>query len=163
LASLGSSGLLRGWGREPWSSVRDGTINRKPLMALLLLGPVLAGCSSASDLLSKDADWFSRSGRVFIRNVSIETPPLSADKPVTAEDLVSADGACPGMAPPPGAADANAQAGSPPPSTTGSVALGHTECDVVRGIGAPENVNLSNNSPIRAASAPAFTRSPPDA
>ncbi|MBA2397850.1 MAG: hypothetical protein H0V72_03980 [Bradyrhizobium sp.] len=115
-------------------------------MALFLLGPVLAGCSGASDLLSKDADWFSRSGRVFIRNVSIETPPLSADKPVTAEDLVSADGGCPGMAPPPGAADANALAGgSPPPSTNGSVALGHTECDVVRGIGTPENVNFSNN------------------
>jgi hypothetical protein len=25
------------------------------------------------------------------------------------------------------------------------VALGHTECDVVRGIGAPDNVNLSTN------------------
>jgi len=119
-------------------------------MALLLLGPVLAGCNSASDLLSKDADWFSRSGRVFIRNVSIETPPLSVNKPVGAEDLVSAEGGCPGMAPPPGAADANAQAagaaGAPPPTTTGSVALGHTECDVVRGIGAPESVNLSNNA-----------------
>jgi len=127
--------------------VRDETINRKPLMALLLLGPVLAGCNGASDLLSKDADWFSRSGRVFIRNVSIETPPLSAEKAVTAEDLVSADGACPGMTPPPGAADANAlAAGGPVPSTSGTVALGHTECDVVRGIGAPENVSFSNNA-----------------
>jgi hypothetical protein len=26
------------------------------------------------------------------------------------------------------------------------VALGHTECDVVRGIGAPGSVNLSNNA-----------------
>src|SRR4029077_3245871 len=47
--------------------------------------------------------------------------------------------------------DANAladgAAGSPPPpSTTGTVALGHTECDVVRGIGAPDSVNLSNNA-----------------
>jgi len=45
-----------------------------------------------------------------------------------------------------GAADANAQAGGPAPSTSGSVALGHTECDVVRGIGTPENVNFSNNA-----------------
>lgn len=126
--------------------MRDGTFNRKPLLALLLLGPVIAGCSGAPDLLSKDADWFSRPSRIFIKNISIETPPLTPDKPVTAEDLVSADGACPGMAPPPGAADANAQAGSnPPPSTSGTVALGHTECDVVRGIGAPDNVNFSNN------------------
>ena len=128
--------------------MRDGTINRKPLLALLLLGPVLAGCSGLPDMASvKDADWFSRSGRVFIRNVSIETPPLSADKPVTAEDLVSAEGGCPGMTPPPGAADANAlAAGGAVPSTTGTVALGHTECDVVRGIGAPDNVNFSNNA-----------------
>jgi len=45
----------------------------------------MAGCSStadffSSDLLSKDAEWFSRSGRLFIKNVSIETPPLSPDK-----------------------------------------------------------------------------------
>jgi hypothetical protein len=123
------------------------------LLALLLLAPVMAGCSGTSDffsseLLSKDAEWFSRSGRLFIRN--IEAPPLSPNKPVTAEDLVSADGLCPGMAPPPGPADANAltegAAGAPTAPTTGTVALGHTECDVVRGIGAPDSVNLSNNA-----------------
>jgi hypothetical protein len=128
--------------------VRGGTIIRKPLLTLLLLGPVLAGCSSTPEWMSKDADWFSRSGRVFIRNVSIETPPLSPNKAVTPDELVSADGGCPGMAA--AGADANAladgAAGSPPPSTSGTVALGHTECDVVRGIGAPDSVNLSNNS-----------------
>jgi hypothetical protein len=115
----------------------------------------MAGCSGTaemfqSDLLSKDAEWFSRSGRLFIRNVSIETPPLTPNKPVTSEDLVSAEGFCPGMTPLGGTADANAltdgAAGAPAPSTTGTVALGHTECDVVRGIGAPDNVNLSNNA-----------------
>src|SRR4030088_1082821 len=39
-----------------------------------------------------------------------------------------------------------AEAGGPGPSTRGTVALGHTECDVVRGIGAPDNVSLSNNA-----------------
>lgn len=128
--------------------MQRGTIDRKPWLALLLLGPVLAGCSGASDLMSKDADWFSRTGRVFIKNVSIETPPLSPDKPVAPDELVAADGGCPGMAPPGGGATALADgaAGSPPPSTTGTVALGHTECDVVRGIGAPDNVSLSNNA-----------------
>src|SRR2546427_518645 len=125
------------------------------LLALLALAPLMAGCSGAtemfqSDLLSKDAEWFSRSGRLFIRSVSIETPPLTPNKPVTAEDLVSADGGCPGMAPPGGPADANAltdgTAGATTPSTTGTVALGHAECDVVRGIGAPDSVNLSNNA-----------------
>ena len=103
----------------------------------------------STDILSKDAEWFSRPSRLFIRN--IEAPPLSPDKPVTAEDLVSAEGACPGMTPPGSPTDANAMteggAGAPiVPSTTGTVALGHTECDVVRGIGAPDSVRLSNNA-----------------
>jgi hypothetical protein len=125
------------------------------LLALLLFAPMIAGCSGGSmsdmfqsDLLSRDTQWFSRSGRLFIGNVSIETPPLTPNKPVTAEDLVNADGVCPGMAPPGGASNALTEgaAGAPPvPSTTGTVALGHTECDVVRGIGPPDSVNLSNN------------------
>jgi hypothetical protein len=40
---------------------------------------------------------------------------------------------------------ADGAAGAPAPSTSGTVALGHTECDVVRGIGAPDSVNLSSN------------------
>jgi hypothetical protein len=122
------------------------------LAALLLVAPLVAGCAStsdlfSSDLLSKDADWFSRSGRTFIKNVSIETPPLTPDKPVTPDDLISADGLCPGMAPPLGAADANALSdnAAAAPRSTGVVALGHTECDVARGAGPPDNVNLSTN------------------
>jgi hypothetical protein len=116
------------------------------LLVLLLLAPLVAGCSNAGDIFSRDADWFSRPGRLFIRNVSIDAPPLTPNRPVTAEDLVSAEGYCPGMTPPGAPADANAAAGGPVPSTSGTVALGHTECDVVRGIGAPDNVNLSNNA-----------------
>jgi hypothetical protein len=125
------------------------------LLALLLFAPMIAGCGGSAsdmfqtDLLSKDTQWFSRTGRLFIGNVSIETPPLTPNKPIAAEDLVNADGICPGMAPPVGAnasALTDGAAGAPPaPSTTGSVALGHTECDVVRGIGPPDSVNLSNN------------------
>jgi hypothetical protein len=119
-------------------------------MTLLVLTPLVGGCSGFnSDLLSKDAEWFSRPGRLFIKNVSIETPPLTPDRPVTAEDLVSADGGCPGMAPAGAPTDANAMtdgAAGAPPVAGGTVALGHTECDVVRGIGAPDNVNISNNA-----------------
>jgi len=106
----------------------------------------MAGCAGGADMLAsaKDAEWFQRPGRLFIRSISIESPPLSPDKPVAAEDLVSADGACPGMTPPPGPADANASTTAPAP--TGTVALGHTECDVVRGIGAPSNVSLSGDA-----------------
>ena len=114
---------------------------------MLLFAPVIAGCSGAAEL--KDAEWFSHPGRLVIRSISIDAPPLTPDKPVTAEDLVSSDGFCPGMAPPGGSpADANAASGGAAPvvpSPSGTVALGHTECDVVRGIGAPASVNLSSN------------------
>jgi hypothetical protein len=124
------------------------------VLALLLLAPVLTGCGAtasdlfAPDLMSKDAEWFSRGGRLFIKSVSIETPPLTPDRPVTAEDLVSSDGGCPGMAAANMPTNANALsdgAPAPAPAGNGTVALGHTECDVVRGIGAPASVNISNN------------------
>ena len=127
--------------------MRHQKLPRSLIVALAAIAPLVAGCSSGTDLLSKDAEWFQKPGRIFIKNISIESPPLTPDKPVGAEDLVSADGACPGMTPPPGAADANAlAAGGPVPSTSGTVALGHTECDVVRGIGAPDRVELSTGS-----------------
>jgi hypothetical protein len=60
------------------------------------------------------------------------------------------------MAPPIGAGESNALSDgaaaaptTPPPAApapvTGTVALGHTECDVTRGIGVPDNVSISNN------------------
>jgi hypothetical protein len=131
-----------------WFKVRDASINRKALAAPIGLALLLAGCSTGafesmqSDLLSKDAQWFQTSTRLFIRNVSIDAPPLTPDKPVTAQDLVGADGACPGMTAPANAL-ADGAAGAPP--VGGTVALLHTECDVVRGIGAPDSVNISNN------------------
>ncbi len=131
------------------------------VLALFAVAPLVAGCSAGSDLLSKDAEWFSKPGRVFIKNISIEAPPLTPDKPVGPEDLVSADGACPGMGPPPGPSDANASTTAPAPSGgTGTVALGHTECDVVRGIGAPSNVNLSNDAAGRRVAVVTWTTGP---
>jgi hypothetical protein len=141
---------LDGAAREIISIVRNTKLHGNPLLAVLLFATVIAGCSGGSDLMSRDAEWFSRPGRLFIRNISIDAPPLTPNKLVATEDIVSAEGFCPGMAPPEGSpADANAAtdgaSAAPPPSTTGTVALGHTECDVVRGIGAPASVNLSNN------------------
>ncbi|MEZ5819904.1 MAG: hypothetical protein AB7I42_03590 [Bradyrhizobium sp.] len=126
--------------------MRNRKLCRNGLIVLVALAPALAGCNSGldqfqSDFISKDAQWFKRSGRLFIRNVSIDAPPLTPEKPVAPDDLVSADGACPGMAPPANAlADDTADA---PPPVGGTVALLHTECDVVRGIGTPDSVNIS--------------------
>jgi hypothetical protein len=135
-------------------------------MTLMLAAPLVAGCSGAtgvisSDMLSKDADWFSRPGRLFIRNVSIETAPLTPDKPITPDDLISAEGQCPGMEP--DAAGANALSdGAPaaPVVRTAAVALGHTECDVARGIGVPDSVNLSNDPAGRRVALVTWSRGP---
>ncbi len=135
---------FRGKGRGTQFIVTHGKPHRRLLSTLLALAPLVAGCQSASDLMSKDAEWFSRSGRLFIRSVSIDAPPLTPNEPVRPDDLVSADGACPGMAPPGGAQALADNAAGAPPAAGGTVALGHTECDVVRGIGAPDSVNLSN-------------------
>jgi hypothetical protein len=127
------------------------------MVALAAVAPLLAGCSSGADLFSKDAEWFSKAGRLSIKSISIESPPLTPDRAVGAEDLVSADGACPGMAPP-GPADANAS--TTPAPVGGTVALGHTECDVVRGIGAPSNVSLSGDAAGRRVAVVTWTTGP---
>jgi hypothetical protein len=126
---------------------------------LAAVAPLVAGCSGGTDVFSRDAQWFNTPSRIFIRNISIESPPLTPDKAVRAEDLVSADGGCAGMAPPPGPADANASTTSPAP-VGGTVALGHTECDVVRGIGAPANVNLSGDAAGRRVAVVTWTSGP---
>jgi hypothetical protein len=120
-------------------------------LALLLLGPLVAGCTGGTpEFMSRDSEWFARPGRLFISNVTISAPPLTPNRPLTPDDYVSAEGACPGMAPPGAPVDANAQASAAAPDALpqpapqgGTVALGHTECDVVRGIGAPDSVNIS--------------------
>jgi hypothetical protein len=141
--------VARRWGT--WFIVRNAKACRNRLIALFALAPLMAGCAGnnigsleqmGSDLFSKDAQWFQRPSRLFIRNVSIDAPPLTPDKPITAEDLVSADGACAGAAAP-ATALADGAAAAPAP-TGGTVALLHTECDVVRGIGVPDSVNISN-------------------
>jgi hypothetical protein len=133
--------------------VRDQNQKLIRVSVCLVIASLVTGCSGASDLMSKDAEWFSRPGRLFTRNIQIDAPPLTPDKPVTSEDLVSAEGGCPGMAAPGGPADANASSDAPATASGGSgtVALGHTECDVVRGIGAPDNVNISSNGGDRVA------------
>ncbi|MGY4309136.1 hypothetical protein ACVIJ6_006379 [Bradyrhizobium sp. USDA 4369] len=130
--------------------MRDHNQKLTRLLAFLVLAPVVSGCSGSADFLSKDAEWFNRPQRLFIKSISIDAPPLTPEKPVTAEDLVSAEGACPGMA----SAGANAMssdAAAAPPAAGGTVALGHTECDVVRGIGAPDSVNIGGNGGDRVA------------
>jgi hypothetical protein len=128
----------------------------KAALAVLLIVPMMSGCGGTlSDYSLKDQEWFARPGKLFnTKSLSLETPPLHADKPVSPDDLITAEGACPGMAPAGLPADANAQQGDPaaqqagaPPALPagGVIALGHTECDVARAAGTPNNVNIAAN------------------
>jgi hypothetical protein len=118
-----------------------------PLLSAAAL--TLVGCSGASDFLSRDAEWFNRPSRIFTNNAQIETPPLSEQKPIAPDDLISAEGYCSGMAPP---SDANAltenqaaPAGTTVQAAPAGIALGRSECEVARYAGRPDNVELGND------------------
>lgn len=123
----------------------------KIALATLVIAPLMSGCGGTlSDYSLKDQEWFTRPSKLFnTKTLSLETPPLNPDKPVSPDDLITAEGACPGMAPAAMQANANAdgqqQPGEPVAAPVGSVALGHTECDVARAAGTPDNVNISAN------------------
>jgi hypothetical protein len=90
----------------------------------------------------KDAEWFNRP-TMFSRSLSIETPPLSDDRPVSGAELISAEGYCAGMAAP---ADTNAmtsQGAAEPIQGNAVIAIGRTECEVARAAGAPDNVAIT--------------------
>jgi len=111
-------------------------------LALAALAPLVGACSSSlSDLsLNKPApfrsDWLSFSSGQDRRTL----------RPVTAEDLVSAEGQCAATA---AEAAANPEEGGPaaaaPALVAGGISLQMTECDVVRRAGAPERVELGSN------------------
>lgn len=107
---------------------------------------LLGACSGAGDFLSKDAEWFNRPSRLFNKSLTLETPPLTEQRPIAPDDLISAEGYCSGMTP---ASEANAMTQADP-GPTGSatapagVALGRTECEVARYAGRPDNVEISS-------------------
>jgi hypothetical protein len=132
---------------------RNGFAARTALV-MFIVAPALAGCGGTlSDYSLKDQEWFQRPAKIFgTKSLSLETPPLHSDKPVSPDDLITAEGACPGMAPSAPPAEANAmqnpkaeQAAAPVAPAGGPIALGHTECDVARSAGVPNNVNISTN------------------
>jgi hypothetical protein len=132
---------------------------------LAAIAPAVSACGSMSDFSFKDQQWFARPAKIFNQS-SIETPPLSTEKAVTPEDLMTADGQCSGMPVPTAPADANASTdGGPSPTSSlapsGAVALGHTECDVARAVGiAPDNIQLSNDPRGERMAVVTYTRGP---
>lgn len=139
--------------REPFS--------RLSCAALLVGAGALAGCTQS---LPDFTQFKAPTPRSFLpENMDTYVPPPSAraDRPVTANDLVDAQGYCVGTAPAPVVEAAPAAPAAPPtetaeaaltapaaanaapaPPVLGSVGLDMTECEVVRTIGPPQSVNI---------------------
>jgi hypothetical protein len=120
-----------------------------------MLAAELCGCAN-TDIFDNNERWFSRSldltgktgGYTFA-----ELQESSRNRPITAIDLVDANGACPPL-PVPAAAPVPSAANGPAPIPTApevptlmgqGIALGMSECDVIYRAGAPANLQLGKN------------------
>jgi hypothetical protein len=136
------------------------------------LAAALCGCANPG-VFDNNQHWFTRPFDITGRNGGYTFSELqeSRDKrrPITANDLVSGNGACPpppeaaagapepapagapgaGSAPmalAPGAGDSPAAPAPAAPSLLGQgIALGMTECEVVWRVGAPSSVQIGSN------------------
>ncbi len=131
------------------------------------LAIALSGCANIDE--NKDA-WFSKPFQLVSRNGGYTFSELqesrNRSRPITANDLVAANGSCPAppmqppatqqaaaasSAPGPATAPAANQPGSAPAASDngtllgGGVALGMSECDVVFRAGAPNAVQIGQN------------------
>jgi hypothetical protein len=125
------------------------------MVAALPIAASLCACCNLG--LDSDQAWFRKpfyltgqtSGYTFS-----DTQQAKQDRPITANDLVSASGSCPpppatAQAPPTpgGASPAAAPAAAPDSSSLlgDGIGLGMSECDVIWRAGAPGNVELGQN------------------
>ena len=124
--------------------------NRLGIVAALPIAVALCGCSNIG--LDNDQPWFRKplflTGQTGGYTFS-DTQQARQDRPITANDLVSANGTCPPPAAmaqpaPGGASPAAAPAAAPDGSSVSGepVGLGMSECDVVWRAGAPGNIEL---------------------
>jgi len=117
-------------------------------LAALTIALSIGGCADDT------AKWFAKPLNPFNNNVGYSYSSLGEtrqDRPITANDLVDANGACPNYVAPAPSASANpgdSPAATPDASSllNGGVALGMSECDVVARLGQPTAVNLGRNA-----------------
>ena len=131
--------------------------NRFGALAALAMAVALSGCSSidfdAGQWFAKPLDLFGRAGGYTFS----ELRETRQQRPITPNDLVQENGACPASpaaqtqtasnnaAVPNGAGGTPAVQSDADPLLGGGVALGMTECDVVRRAGQPAAVQLGRN------------------
>jgi hypothetical protein len=128
--------------------------NEIGVVGALAVAIALGGCANV-DYENKDA-WFAKPFEFVSRKGGYTFSELQESKdrsrPITANDLVAANGSCqpPAVQPAPAGAAAN-QPGSAPAATDTSallgagISLGMSECDVVFRAGAPNAVQVGKN------------------
>ena len=124
------------------------------IVGAIAIAIALSGCANV-DLENKDA-WFSKPFQFVSNKGGFTFSELQESKvrtqPITANDLIEANGSCP----PPAAQQAAASTpvdpsgGAPPATDTsallgGGIALGMSECDVVFRAGAPSDIQIDQN------------------
>jgi hypothetical protein len=108
---------------------------------LLLVALALGGCAIPDMDSFRTPDTSSLFRPLSVANIRDRVLP-----PVTAEDMVDAEGRCAGAF----AAQPSSEGGPPPepgniPVIPSGIALDMTECDVVKRAGAPERVEIGTN------------------
>lgn len=144
------AGRLRG---DAWVFVGSKCFAAGVALAMAL---AIGGCSNpnfdtSGTWFAKPLDLFGTRGGYTYSNLNDSG---SKDRPITANDLVDANGGCPAPHAPPATqqgAVANADAGALPSGDLasmlgGNVAIGMSECDVVARLGQPSAVNLGKYS-----------------
>ena len=118
------------------------------------MGAALAGCANVE---FDTHEWFSRPADFFGRNAGgysyTELKETRRERPITANDLVNANGSCPPPAAPPPQASSGGSPGATAPASPdassllgGGLALGMSECDIVYRAGQPTSVQLGQTS-----------------
>lgn len=111
----------------------------------LALAAVLCGCSD----FDTSGSWFVKPLRLYGSNLGYtytQFDDARMDRPITANDLIDANGACPRYvvpSPPPAAGAAPAAGPTDAASLLGAgIAIGMSECDIVARLGQPTAVNV---------------------
>jgi hypothetical protein len=124
---------------------------RRGAIAAALVAGALSGCAKDD---GDSGGWFSKPADVFGRNVGYTFSDLQEtrqDRPITANDLVNANGACAAPVAPQSQSKLDSSNNAPvvAPDTSsllgGGVGLGMSECDVVFRAGQPTSVEIGKN------------------
>jgi len=118
-----------------------------PRAVVLAVAAALCGCGGMD--IDTSAAWFAKPLNIYSSRSGYTYAQLDEakrDRPITANDLIDANGACPrfAMSAPAPSASGGAEAAAADTSALlgGGVAIGMSECEVVAHLGAPSAVNI---------------------